>query len=73
MPFKMPKIRPHRMPIGIAKVAPIGPQPAAAVDIMPPTVMIQGTERSICPRRITIIMPVAISARNEPTWSCCSR
>src|ERR1044072_8319652 len=69
----MPNAKPQRMPIGMAKAAPSGPQPAPAVDIMPPTVMIQGTERSIWPSRITIIMPVETSARKEPTCSCCSR
>src|SRR5688572_2792212 len=73
MPLTRPNARPHRMPTGMANVAPHGPQPAAAVDIMPPTVMIHGTERSIWPSRITIIMPVETSARKEPTWSCCSR
>ena len=73
MPLMSPNARPHRMPTGMAKVAPHGPHPAAAVDIIPPTVMIHGTERSICPSRITIIMPVETSARKEPTWSCCSR
>src|SRR5688572_25707284 len=73
MPLTRPNARPHRMPTGMANAAPHGPQPAAAVDIMPPTVMIHGTERSIWPSRITIIMPVETSARKEPTWSCCSR
>src|SRR5688500_18239411 len=72
-PLMSPNASPHRMPTGMAKVAPHGPHPAAAVDIIPPTVMIHGTERSICPSRITIIMPVETRARKEPTWSCCSR
>ena len=49
------------------------PQPVAAVDIMPPTATTQGTERSIWPSRMTIIMPVAMTPRNEATFSCCSR
>ena len=44
-----------------------------AVDIMPPTATTQGTERSIWPSRITSIMPVAITPRNDATLSCCSR
>ncbi len=58
---------PQRTPKGIAIASPIAPWPAAAVDIMPPTVTIQGTERSICPSSTTTIMPVATSARKAPT------
>ena len=41
--------------------------------IMPPTATTQGTERSIWPSRMTSIMPVAMTPRNEATLSCCSR
>ena len=41
--------------------------------IMPPTATTQGTERSIWPSRMTSIMPVAMTPRNEATFSCCSR
>ena len=40
---------------------------------MPPTATTQGTERSIWPSRMTIIMPVAMTPRKEATLSCCSR
>ncbi len=58
---------------GMASASPSGPQPAAAVDIMPPTVTTHGTERSICPSRTTSIMPVAIRPRKDATCNCCSR
>ena len=34
---------------------------------MPPTATTQGTDRSIWPRRITSIMPVAMTPSNEAT------
>ena len=52
---------------------PTCPQPAAAVDIMPPMVTTQGIERSMWPSRMTSIRPEAMMPRNEATWSCCSR
>ena len=61
------------MPNGIASVSPTGPQPVAAVAIIPPTATTHGTDRSICPSRITIIVPVAITPRNDATFNCCSR
>ena len=57
----------------MAIASPTGPHPVAAVDIMPPTATTQGTERSIWPSRMTIIVPVAITPRNEATFNCCSR
>ena len=47
-----------------------GPHPVAAVDIMPPTATTQGTDRSIWPSRMTIIVPVAMTPRNEATFNC---
>ena len=61
------------MPNGIASAVPIGPQPVAAVAIMPPTATTHGTDRSIWPSRITIIIPVAMTPRNDATFSCCSK
>ena len=61
------------MPNGIATIMPPVPYAAAADDIMPPTATTHGTDRSIWPSRITIIMPVAMTPRNEATLSCCSR
>jgi hypothetical protein len=40
---------------------------------MPPSATTHGTDRSICPSRMTSIMPVAITPRNDATLSCCSR
>ena len=40
---------------------------------MAPTATVQGTQRSICPSRMTSIMPVAMTPRKAPTLSCCSR
>ena len=40
---------------------------------MAPAVTTQGTDRSIWPSRMTSIMPVAMTPRNEATFSCCSR
>ena len=57
----------------MASASPAVPQPVAADAIMPPTATTQGTERSIWPSRMTIIMPVAMTPRNEATFSCCSR
>ena len=47
--------------------------PAAAADIMPPTVTIQGTDRSMPPSRITSIAPVAMTPRKDAICSCSSR
>jgi hypothetical protein len=41
-----------------------------ALDIMAPTLTTQGSERSIWPRRMTSIMPVAMIPRKEATFSC---
>jgi hypothetical protein len=57
----------------MASASPTGPHPVAAVDIMPPTATTQGMERSICPSRMTIIVPVAMTPRNEATFNCCKR
>src|SRR5215470_15402386 len=59
--------------MGIAMISPTGPQPVAAVAIMPPTATTHGTDKSICPSRITIIAPVEMTPRNDATLSCCSR
>ena len=64
---------PQPTPKGMARDWPIGPQPVAAVDIMPPTATTHGTDRSIWPSRMTISVPVAMTPRNEATLSCCSR
>src|SRR5215472_4044465 len=40
---------------------------------MPPTATTHGTDRSICPSRITIIAPVEMTPRNDATLSCCSK
>ena len=72
-PLIRPKREPQPTPTGIAIASPSGPQPVAAVAIMPPTATTQGTDRSICPSRITIIAPVAITPRNDATLSCCNR
>ena len=64
---------PQKMPNGMAMTSPDGPKAAAADAIMPPTATDQGTDRSICPSRMTIIMPVAMTPRNDATLSCCSR
>ena len=50
-----------------------GRRRSAAQAIMPPTVTTHGTDRSIWPSRMTSIMPVAMTPRNEATLSCCSR
>src|SRR5262245_37256671 len=73
MPLTRPSAVPQPTPTGIASATPSGPKPATAVDIMPPTATTHGTDRSICPSRITTIAPVAITPRNEATLSCCSR
>src|SRR5258706_5678977 len=73
MPLTRPSPTPHRMPKGMASASPAGPQPVAAVDIMPPTATTQGTDKSIWPSRMTIIIPVAITPRKDATFSCCSR
>ena len=43
------------------------------VAIIAAAVSVQGTERSIWPSRITIIMPAATTPRKAPVWSCCRR
>jgi hypothetical protein len=58
------------MPTGIARISPTGPHPVAAVAIIPPTATTHGTDRSICPSRMTIIAPVAMTPRNDATFSC---
>src|SRR5215831_9902283 len=72
-PFTSPRRMPQPTPTGIAMASPSGPQPVAAVAIMPPTATTHGTDRSICPRRITIIAPVEMTPRKEATFSCCNR
>ena len=56
-----------------AELVPSNSNAAAAQAIMPPIATDQGTERSIWPSRMTSIMPVAMTPRNEATLSCCSR
>ena len=72
-PLTSPSATPQPMPTGIASTSPSGPQPVAAVAIMPPTATTHGTDRSICPSRMTIIIPVAMTPRKDATFSCCSR
>jgi hypothetical protein len=72
-PLTRPIAMPQVTPTGIAIATPAGPQPVAAVAIIPPTATTHGTERSIWPSRITIIIPVAMTPRNDATLSCCSR
>ena len=72
-PLTSPSATPQPMPTGIASASPSGPQPVAAVAIIPPTATTHGTDRSIWPSRMTIIMPVAMTPRNDATFSCCSR
>ena len=43
------------------------------VATMAPAATTQGTDRSIWPSRMTSIMPVAMTPRNDGTLSCCSR
>ena len=59
--------------MGTASTTPSGPKLAAAQAIIAPAVTTHGTERSIWPSRITIIVPVAITPRNEATFNCCSK
>ena len=47
--------------------------PPTVVAIIAAAVIVQGTERSMWPSRITIIMPAATMPRKEPICSCCSR
>src|SRR6478609_7846759 len=72
-PLTSPRATPQPTPMGMASAAPTLPQPVAAVAIMPPTATTHGTDRSICPSRITIIAPVAITPRNDATFNCCRR
>ena len=58
---------------GMASAPAIPPRPAAAVDIIPPMVTTHGIDRSMCPRRMTSMAPVAMTPRKEATWSCCKR
>ena len=73
MPLTKPSATPQSMPKGMARIMPVSPWAAAAHAIIPPTATTQGTERSIWPSRMTTIMPVAMTPRNEATFSCCSR
>jgi len=73
MPLTMPSAMPQPMPTGIASDSPSGPHAVAAVAIIPPTATTQGTDRSIWPSRITIIVPVAMTPRNDATFNCCNR
>ena len=47
--------------------------PPTVVAIIAAAVSVQGTERSMWPRRMTIIIPAATRPRKAPVWSCCSR
>ena len=74
MPLTTPSAAPHAMPNGIAIHSPVAPHhPAAAADITPPMVTVQGTERSMPPSRMTSIAPVAPMPRNDAICSCSSR
>ena len=66
-PLTRPTATPMAMPVGIAI------SPPTLVAIMAAAANVQGTERSIWPRRITIIMPAATMPRKDPVWSCCRR
>ena len=57
----------------MASTTPAGPNAAAADAIIAPVATVHGTERSIWPSRMTSIMPVAMTPRNEATFNCCSR
>ncbi len=46
-PLTRPSATPQVTPTGIASATPNGPQPVAAVAIMPPTATTHGTDRSI--------------------------
>ena len=46
-PLRSPSRMPQPTPTGIAIASPSGPQPVAAVAIMPPTATTHGTDRSI--------------------------
>ena len=72
-PLTSPSAMPQPTPTGIASASPSGPQPVAAVAIIPPTATTHGTDRSIWPSRMTIIIPVAMTPRKDATLSCCSR
>ena len=63
----MPTASPTARPIGIAQ------GPPTAVAIIAAAVSVQGTERSICEIRMTIIIPAATMPRKAPICSCCSR
>ena len=47
--------------------------PPTVVAIIAAAVRVQGTERSMWPSRITIIIPAATRPRKAPIWSCWSR
>ena len=66
-PLKSPMARPTARPVGIAQ------WPPTVVAIIAAAVRVQGTERSIWPSRITIIMPAATMPRKAPICSCWSR
>ena len=66
-PLTRPTATPTAMPAGIAR------SPPTVVAIIAAAVSVQGTERSIWPSRITIIMPAATMPRKAPVWSCCRR
>ena len=55
------------MPTGRAK------GPPTAVAIMAAAAMVQGTDRSMWPIRMTSIMPAATRPRKAPICSCCRR
>ena len=54
-------------PIGMAH------GPPTAVAIIALAASVHGTDRSICPSRITIIIPAATMPRNAAILSCCNR
>ena len=66
-PFTKPIARPTPSPTGIAHA------PPAAVASMALAAMVHGTDRSMWPSRITIIMPAATVPRNAAILSCCRR
>ena len=66
-PLNRPTPRPTPSAAGIAQT------PPTAVPSIALAAIVHGTDRSICPSRITSIMPMAIVPRNAAMRICCSR
>ncbi len=67
MPLTRPTVRPTSRPTRLPSIPPMAEATMALV------VSVQGTERSMWPRRMTIIIPAAVIPRKAPKWSCCIR